>query len=208
MDDRSYILYADRMPLAAPPNTAAARAAAELVSAASDATLVGHVWRTWYFGGQLIAEHLGDADLEVAYVAAMLHDLGLTERFDSDEDFERAGATSAAEAATLWGWDPDRVVLVASAIASHLDLASAEARPEIALVHLGAGADLVGLRVDELPGDLVDDVLAAHPRDGFSRAVLTALTRQVERKPESKIAVLFRDFGFADLVRNCTLDRR
>lgn len=196
------------MALPVPPNTLAARTAAELVNEVSNPALVGHVWRTWYFGHRLISEHLAQADLEVAYVAAMLHDLGLTKRFDSDEDFERAGAAAAAEAAGRWGWDGDRVGLVASAIASHLDLTSADARPEIALVHLGAGADVVGLRTDELPGEFVDEVLAAHPREGFSSAVLSALTSQVERKPASKIAVLFRDFGFADLVRACPLDRR
>jgi hypothetical protein len=196
------------MPLAAPPDTMAARSAAELVNEASNAALVGHVWRTWHFGHRLISEHVAGADLEAAYVAAMLHDLGLTERFDADEDFELAGAAAAADSARLWGWEPDRVALTASAIASHLDLTSAEARPEIALVHLGAGADVVGLRVDELPGDFVDEVLAAHPRDGFSTAVLAALTRQVDRRPASKIAVLFREFGFANLVRACPLDHR
>ena len=199
------------MPLAPAPDTAAARAAHELVVAVSDPTLVHHVWRTWYFGHHLIAEHVADADLEVGFVAAMLHDLGLTERFDADEPFEQAGAAGAVELlAGLGGlgWDDDRVTLVESAIASHLDLASAEARPEIALVHLGAAADVVGLRVDQLPRPLIEEVLAAHPRDGFAETVMATLTRQVERKPGSTIAGHFRDYGFGELVRSCVLDHR
>lgn len=196
------------MPLVSAPDTAAAEAAQDLVVAVSDPALVHHVWRTWYFGHHLIGAHVADADLEVGFVAAMLHDLGLIERFDSDEPFERAGAGAAAGLLVDLGWPDDRVELVASAIASHLDLASAEARPEIALVHLGAAADVVGLRVDELAEPLIEEVLAAHPRAGFADTVLEALTRQAERKPQSTIAAHFRDYAFGDLVASCALDRR
>ena len=194
--------------LASAPDTAAARAAHELVVAVSEPTLVHHVWRTWYFGHHLIAEHVADADLEVGFVAAMLHDLGLTDRFDSDEPFEQAGAAAAVGLLAGFSWSEDRVALVASAIASHLDLASAEARPEIALVHLGAAADVVGLRIDQVPEPLVEEVLAAQPRDGFAQALIKALTQQVERKPHSTIAGHFRDYAFGDLVGACVLDHR
>jgi len=194
--------------LPAPPDTTAARAAVDLVNDVSDAPLVHHVWRTWYFGRHLIAEHVAGADLEVGFVAAMLHDLGLAQRFDSEAPFEQAGAAAAAGALADLGWPEDRVRLASAAIGQHLDLASAEARPEIALVHLGAAADVVGLRVDQLPGELIEEVLATHPRQGFTDAVLPALQRQVERKPESTIAGLFRAFRFEELVRACPLDDR
>lgn len=196
------------MTLISAPDTEAARAARDLAVEVSHPTLVHHVWRTWYFGHHLIGTHVVDADLEVGFVAAMLHDLGLTGRFDADEPFEQAGAAAAASLLVDLGWPDDRAELVASAIASHLDLASAEARPELALVHLGAAADVVGLRVDELPGPLIEEVLAAHPRDGFAETVLAALTRQVERKPHSTIAGHFRDYAFGDLVTSCALDHR
>jgi len=147
----------DMLPKA--PDTAAARAAVNLVHEVSDAPLVGHVWRTWFFGHQLIAEHVHDADVEVGFVAAMLHDLGLTPGFDCDAPFEQAGAAAAADTLAGLGWPQDRIALTAAAIGQHLDLASAEARPEIALVHLGAAADVIGLRVDNLPGELIEEVL-------------------------------------------------
>lgn len=199
--------------LADPPDTPAAKAAMSLVSAASDTALLDHVWRTWHFGHHLIAERLADADLEVAFVAAMLHDLGLTQRFDSDEPFERASAMAATDLLTELGWPEDRVQLAATAIHDHLDLASAQARPEIALVHLGAAADVVGLRVDQLPGELIDAVLAQHPRRGFAEILVGILHGQVQRKPQSAIALLFHDLllhdiAFDDLVRACPLDQR
>lgn len=174
----------------------------------ADAPLIHHVWRTWYFGSQLIGQHVADADLEVAFVAAILHDLGLTDRFDSDAPFEQAGAASAAATLDGLGWSKDRIQVVCAAIAGHLDLASAEASPEIALVHLGAAADVIGLRIDQLPGELIEEVLNMHPRNGFVDAVLPALQRQAARKPESTIAGLFRNVGFEKLMRGCSLDSR
>ncbi len=194
--------------LPASPDTAAARAAVDLMNEVSDAPLLHHAWRTWYFGRQLIAEHIADADLEVGFVAAMLHDLGLTGRFDADAPFEQAGAAAAADTLAGLGWAHDRIGLASAAIGQHLDLASAEARPEIALVHLGAAADVIGLHVEQLPGELIEEVLITHPRQGFVDAVLPALERQVERKPESTIAGLFRAVSFGELMRACPLDSR
>ena len=194
--------------LPASPDTAAARAAVALMNDVSDAALVHHVWRTWYFGRHLIAEHIADADLEVGFIAAMLHDLGLIDRFDSDAPFEQAGAGAATDTLAGHGWSEIRIGLVSAAISQHLDLNSAEARPEIALVHLGAAADVIGLRVDEIPGDVIEEVLISHPRDGFVEAVLPALERQVEHKPGSAIARLFGAVDFGALMRACPLDRR
>jgi hypothetical protein len=190
------------------PDTAAARAAVELMNEVAGAPLIQHVWRTWYFGSQLIGQHIAGADLEVAFVAAMLHDLGLIDRFDSDAPFEQSGAAAAAAALNDLGWSEDRIEVVSAAIAGHLDLASAKASPEIALVHLGAAADVIGLRVDQLPDELIDEVLNTHPRNGFVDTVLPALLHQATRKPESTIAGLFRDVGFEKLVRGCSLESR
>ena len=194
------------MTLTAPPDTSTARLAADLVADASHPALVHHVWRTWYFGRELLATHAAGADLEVAFVASMLHDLGLTDRADGPDAFEREGADAAAVVVARAGWDEDRVELVRAAIASHLDVASAEARPEIALVHLGAAADVVGLRVDQIPSALLEAVLDAHPRGDFTSVVLPLLERQAARTPDSTIAALFRDFDFGRLVVGCPLD--
>ncbi|MDT5057594.1 MAG: hypothetical protein QOF66_5960 [Mycobacterium sp.] len=70
----------------------------------------------------------------------MLHDLGLTGRFDADAPFEQTGVAAAADTLAGLGWAEDGIGLASAAFGQHLDLASAEARPEIALVHLGAAA--------------------------------------------------------------------
>lgn len=190
------------------PDTATAKAAIELVTAVSDAFLTHHVWRSWYFGRELVAAALADADLEVAFVAAMLHDLGFTERYDSEEPFELAGAAAARSILSERGWAAERAGLVSEAIARHLDSASAEARPEVALVHLGATADVYGLRIDEIPGEVIDQVLAAHPRDGVVEGFVAVTRSQIARKPESKIALHAQDRARVDLVFAHPLDQR
>jgi HD superfamily phosphodiesterase len=191
------------------PESPCAAAAAELVTETSAPWLVAHVWRTWHFGVSLIERRgLVCADTELAFVAAMLHDLGLTESYDGTDPFEETGAAGAVELASVHGWDPKRSALLATAIRRHLDLDAADDEPEIALVHLGAAADVVGLRLDEIADELIDRVLAEHARGDFARELRRAMDRQVEAKPTTKVAGLYRDFDFGGLIGVCPLDHR
>src|SRR5262249_33474990 len=58
-------------------------------------------------------------------------------------------------------------------------------RPEIALVSAGAGADVVGFGVAQLPPEAVAQVIAAFPRPGFKMAYQNVLAEIVARKPET-----------------------
>lgn len=190
------------------PDTRSARAAISLITDTSEPWLAAHVWRTWYFGVALIERRgLVVVDSELAFVAAMLHDLGLAERYDSPQPFEKSGAVGATKLAREQGWSPERVATLATAISRHLDLDAAEAEPEIALVHLGAAADVIGLHLDEIPNDLIDRVLAEHPRHDFARQLQQTLNREVEAKPSSKIARLYQDYNFGNLIGITLLDR-
>ena len=190
------------------PDTTTAKAATKLVTACSDAHLTHHVWRTWYFGRQLVSARLADGDEEVAFVAAMLHDLGLTHEYETDDPFELSGAAAARSILAERGWNDERVEVIADAIARHLDSASSEARPEVALVHLGATADVYGLRIDELPGELIEEVLAAHPREGFVEGMVAAVRSQIRRKPESTIARRSQDGEMVARVFQHPFDQR
>jgi hypothetical protein len=41
---------------------------------------------------------------------------------------------------------------------------------EIALVHLGAGLDFLGLGVDQIPPQLLEEILTSYPRLSFKSA--------------------------------------
>src|SRR5258708_34867396 len=55
--------------------------------------------------------------------------------------------------------------------------------PEVALTHIGAGVDVVGRRLDELPPSSVEQVLAAYPRLGLKREFLHRLVQELAEKP-------------------------
>ena len=82
------------------------------------------------------------------------------------------------------------------------------ARAAVDLMNAVSAADVIGLRVDQLPGELIEEVLNMHPRNGFVDAVLPALQHQAVRKPQSTIAGLFRAISFEKLMRGCPLDSR
>ena len=82
------------------------------------------------------------------------------------------------------------------------------ARAAVDLMNAVSAADVIGLRVDQLTGELIEEVLNMHPRNGFVDTVLPALQHQAVRKPQSTIAGLFRAISFEKLMRGCPLDSR
>src|SRR5258708_10362071 len=51
--------------------------------------------------------------------------------------------------------------------------------PEVALTHIGAGVDVVGRRLDELPPSSVEQVLAAYPRLGDRKSTRLNSSHQI-----------------------------
>ncbi len=180
------------------PDSSLVARARELAREAYDAHLLGHGERTWAFG-MAVGVHLGlTPDPEALYVACLLHDLGLTERFAGEAPFELRGA-SAAHAVCL----PDtvRADVVHEAIALHTSLSAALGPAEVRLVQAGSGGDLVGL-----DAELVHPTTRRRVRDqwptseGFADHVVDALRRETAPHPRSPGARLLQ-VGFAAQVR-------
>src|SRR5689334_21472216 len=151
------------------PDTALAQEAEAFVLGCSPLSLVNHCRRTYLFGATLLDQAGRSYDAEVLYLASILHDLGLTEAWeDGVTPFEKRGAEVAAAHLEQWGAQPRVTDLASEAIALHLKASSAEdPRPEVAGVSIGAGVDVLGLRLDELPANFVAQILEEHPRLGF-----------------------------------------
>jgi hypothetical protein len=184
------------------PDTPLALQANAFVFACSPLPLVNHCRRTYEFGATLLTRAGKSFDAEVLYIASMLHDLGLTQTWeDGVTPFEKRGAEVAATQLAQWGAAPEVTDLVKEAIALHLKASAAEdPRPEVVGVSIGAGVDVLGLRLDELPKYFVDQVLEQHPRLGFKQLLIEAIDRQAGLKPDSRIATYAKQFGFKELV--------
>ena len=184
------------------PDSALAKAAFELAAGLSPPVLLNHAVRTYHFGAILAARYGLRLDRELLYVASALHDLGLTTSFEAEPgSFEWVSARHAHAFGIEQGMEPRRAALLHDAVALHSSVGIASARePEVAMVHFGAGADLFGLRLDEIPKGDFDRVLDEWPRCGFKTAFPLCLERQVELKPESHIAGGMR-LGLGDRTR-------
>jgi len=172
------------------PDSSIAKEATTLVRQLSDKYLVNHCLRTYMFGCILGHQDKLKFDRELLYVACLLHDLGLTERYATETgSFEYVGARAAHSFCIEQNMAPAKATLVHEAIALHSAVGIAHKRePEIALLHYGAGADVIGIRLDEIPRFALSEALSTYPRLDFKKLFGKALETQVDAKPNSHIA--------------------
>ncbi|GAA0210156.1 HD domain-containing protein [Saccharothrix mutabilis subsp. mutabilis] len=178
------------------PQTPTARAAADLAAEAAPAYLLNHSYRAYLFGRRLVPEP--DVDEEAAFVAAMIHDLGLTDAHGGAAEFADVGAELACRFLERRGWDRERVHLVEQAIVRHTNL-EPEQDPVHRVVQAGAALDVAGLNLEALGRDDVLDVLAAYPRHDFTTAMRALFLAETRRHP---------DGSFARLEQAVTLSQR
>ena len=185
------------------PDTAAAVAANQVARRYCSSALYAHSVRS-YLWGVAYAEREGlDFDGELFYVAAMLHDVGLTRPFDAHQmPFEEAGGQVAWVLAAAAGWPDDRRMRVAQVIEKHMwpfvdPLEDVEGH----LLEVATSIDISGRGLHLIPIDLQTDVVAAWPRLDLAAEFTECLRLQGERKPTSRAADLTRG-GLADALRD------
>lgn len=167
------------------PDSEICHKATQLVAEVSPTFLCNHCIRTFLFGDLLGQRDGLKCDRELLYLSAVMHDLGLTERFDGKQRFEVDGADAARAFVLEHGLSDEKAEVVWDAIALHTSLGIADCKqPEIALVHLGASADVLGMWIADIPSETVEQVVAAYPRLNFNMAMTELLVSQVKRKPQ------------------------
>jgi hypothetical protein len=193
----------------ASPDTAAAVTANQVARRYCSSALYAHSVRS-YLWGVAYADREGlRFDGELFYVAAMLHDIGLTQPFDAHRmPFEEAGGQVAWVFAVAAGWADDRRNRVAQVIEKHMwPSVDPSEDAEGHLLEVATGIDISGRGLDLIPLDLQTDILAAWPRFDLAAEFTECLRAQAERKPTSRAADLIRG-GLADALRDHPLERR
>lgn len=177
------------------PDTALVRATTEFIRDVEDDLLYHHSRRVFFFGALQGHRRGLTPDLELLYVGAMFHDLGLTERYrDSDLRFEVDGANAAREFLLERGIEEADARKVWLGIALHTTPGVPEfLDPEIALLTAGVETDVLGIGRDDLSADLLSAVTAAHPRPDFKRRILHAFTEGVKHRPDSTFGTVNAD---------------
>ena len=171
------------------PDSELCQKATHLVKKVSSKCLCNHCMRTYFFGTLLGQREGFKYDRELFYVAAVLHDLGLTETFRGEQRFEVEGADAAKKFVLEQGLSESQAEVVWDAIALHTSNGIASRKqPEIALVHLGASVDVLGLGLDALEPSTVEEVVENYPRVNFKQEMRDLLLSDIKQKSPLAIA--------------------
>lgn len=172
-----------------------ARKAIGLAQSTYSPYLFNHAVRTFLLGsltGRVLGQRFDD---ELLFLACILHDLGLTERFQGDLPFEIQGAEAAKHFLEENTYTTDGTQIVWDGIAMHASAIGQFKRPEIALVGEGAGADVLGPDFSQIKKTDVDEILKAFPRLGFKVSFVQTCGEVVRKHPRSASRSFMCDIG-------------
>ena len=168
------------------PDSDLCRRATALVADLSPPFLFNHCARSFLFADAIGKRDRIQYDRELLYLSAILHDLGLTDRYlAGDQRFELEGADRARAFLMEHGLPDKRADVVWDAIALNSSFGIALRKgPETALAHLGVLADFLGNRLDDVGPERVAQIVEAYPRPAFLASAASLLANCVRRKPQ------------------------
>lgn len=150
-------------------DTPDALAAAEEARVICDPQTVLHSERSYRWAWLMSRYESLEVDAEELYVASMLHDLGLGDRYRAaaeQGDFAIVGAGAAERFLMQRGWDAGRRREVTGAIGTHLNprVNAHREGPLARLLSLGPAMDYFGFGAHRLAPAAARAVTSAHPR--------------------------------------------
>jgi hypothetical protein len=178
------------------PDTPLVARAMDEACTVSEPYLFNHAVRSWLFAVQ-IAELKGlRYDEEVVAVASLLHDVGLTPRYQGQRRFEVEGADAARSLARTGGVDERRAQLIWYTVALNATLSlSPHAEPEVGICTIGAGVDYAGFLAEQIPKTTMASILAAYPRLQMKQRLKDFLCVIAREQPQTTYENFLRDFG-------------
>lgn len=170
------------------PDSKMAREATQLVRDTESDLLFNHSTRVFLFGALTGKRRALSYDVELLYIGAMFHDMGLVEAYSSKEDrFEVDGANAARTFLQGYGVNENEIEQVWDSIALHTTPGIPQhKKPVVALVTAGVEMDVLGLAYDDFTVDQREAVVSAHPRENnFKEGIIEAFARGTMHKPET-----------------------
>ena len=184
-----------------PVDSSFCRRAEEQARDLQSSSMLGHARRTFIFGSALAQLDGLDVDPELLYAGALLHDAGL-EHAVPDECFTVRGAEALLEVATATDVSPERAEEAADAIVRHISPGLDRDVHRLGFyIQAGATADLAGVRLWELPRDLVARAMSEHPQDDVVGLVRRCWAHESEVVPKGRARFLSTYARFGDALR-------
>jgi hypothetical protein len=174
------------------PPTGTARLSLEVAREWCSPALVNHCLRSWVWAKTLGESLSLTVDDELLFVAAMLHDLGVTDPFDAHVmPFESSGGAAAWTFAAGAGWPAARRERVREVIERHMWVSvDVDDDPEGFLLETATSLDVAHASPDSWDPALRREVIALLPRLDFGAEFAAAIGAQASRKPTSTAARL------------------
>ncbi|HFK1747227.1 TPA: HD domain-containing protein [Bacillus cereus] len=169
------------------PDSRLAKDATDILREHGNDLLWNHSNRVFLFGAVNGKKAKKNYDLELLYVSALFHDLGLTKKYSSaDLRFEVDSANAARSFLQQYQIPDETIQLVWDAIALHTTAGVAEHKQsEVALLFHGVGLDVMGDGFEQFPEDLREEIIKAFPRNNFKEEIIKAFYDGFKHKPET-----------------------
>jgi hypothetical protein len=158
------------------PDTKLTREATGLLREFSTPLLFNHSHRAFFWANELGRQTGQNFDVELLFICAAFHDLGLLEKFSSADDrFEVDSANAVRQFLEHHGVPNARIQKAWDAISLHTTPGIAAYKPlEVELLYNGVALDSLGIGYEKFPSSLREQVVSAYPRTDFKREIAQA----------------------------------
>jgi hypothetical protein len=169
------------------PDTQLTREATGLLREFSTPLLFNHSHRVFFWANEFGRQTGERFDVELLFVCAAFHDLGLLPKFSSAADrFEVDSANAVRQFLEHHGVPDTRIQTAWDAIALHTTPGIAQYKQlEVELLFNGVGLDVLGIGYESFPEDLRKKMVTQFPRIDFKQGIAEAFLGGFEHKTQS-----------------------
>jgi HD domain len=169
------------------PDTQLTREATGLLREFSTPVLINHSHRVFFWANEMGRQTGQKFDVELVFICAAFHDLGLLTTFGSATDrFEVDSANAVRQFLEQHGVPDARIQTAWDAIALHTTPGIAAYKPlEVELIYNGVALDSLGIGYETFPADVRTKVVSQFPRTNFKQKIAEAFLHGFEHKTQT-----------------------
>jgi len=169
------------------PDTKMTREATALLREFSTPVLINHSHRVFFWANEMGRQTGQKFDVELVFVCAAFHDLGLIKKFSSADDrFEVDGANAVRQFLEHHGVPAGRIQTAWDAISLHTTPGIAAYKPlEVELLYNGVALDSLGVGYETFPEEVRTRVVSQFPRTNFKQEIAQAFFDGFGYKPKT-----------------------
>jgi hypothetical protein len=185
------------------PDSQLTREATGLLREFSTPLLFNHSHRVFFWANEMGCQTGQSFDVELLFICAAFHDLGLLKKFSSEGDrFEVDSANAVRQFLEHHGVPNTRIQTAWDAISLHTTPGIAAYKPiEVELLYNGVGLDVPGIGYEAFPSAVREKVVAQYPREDFKAQIAQAFLHGFEHKTQTTEGTCNEDIC-SHLIRN------